>query len=180
MKFFLNQFHMADPDGLSVRVIYSRIFIFLTLVTLLVLSGCTVPEVPKDLIEDLVIADIISDFDFLLFHTLGSNEGKSDLSKIPLQELERVQEMLEDNYSFDVSYNKDKATVLVDISDTGLIEWFNVKKLRIAPTFDFDERRYKVMYMQYDNGRWNLITFQLLSQAPITGWPEIPELPGAP
>ena len=141
------------------------------------MCGCSRPPVPQKLIEDLTIASVILDEQFLRDHMLGSSNGSPELDLFPASEIDVLRQMLKANYSSAVSYRGDKATVLVDISNSGIIEWFNVNKLKTRPDAFFDVKRYRVLCLQYSKGRWFYCDDRGISQGPLKGWPDIPKIP---
>ncbi len=130
------------------------------------------PPIDQNFIEEIIIANVIHDNEYIKYHLLGSSGGTSELTLFSEREIEELKQMLASNYISAISYDGDKATVVVNIADSGIIEWYNVNKLLVNPDLHVNLMRIKIIYFQYKSGRWWLIDYRPTNMPRPLGWPD--------
>jgi len=135
--------------------------IFLSLLVCLLGSqlACSPPKVSERFIEDVIVASVGFDRKWEVANLYPGSFDSSSYSGTALTatEEELVRGMLKGHYSYRSAYKGDKATIVVDISDTGVVEWINVNKLRLIPAYEFEDKSVIRIYLRYKHGRWWLV-----------------------
>ena len=151
--------------------------LFLTLI--IILSSCSSsrpPRIRSSFVEDVMLATLILDNDFLLYNMEGSSRGNPELTRLSPSEIELMKSMIKNNYQLSIAYESEKATAVIDISESGVVEWYNVNILNTKPDAFWNINRVKVLYFRYTNGRWFFVDDRQLGQSVLEGWPDIPRL----
>lgn len=151
-------------------------------VTCAYLGGCTastnIPPVPDELIETVVIAWETGQGGWIYENAYwygGPPESLRDywIDKTTYTDSEReiLLEMLRDNYTYRANYDGTKATIVVDITETGIPEWENVNKMGLPPTIQPTIRHYyknMLFHFFYQNGKW----LYYANPGDASDWPE--------
>jgi hypothetical protein len=133
--------------------------------------------VAQNIIENYTIAQFTYDHAYISYYMHPERGGPSpELKMFPPADIQHMRDLLESNYDATVLYRGTKATCVVDLSETGIIEWWNMKA-QARPEWHFDLRRIIVMYLQYTHDRWFIRDIRWVNQPePVPeGWPAVPQ-----
>jgi hypothetical protein len=134
--------------------------------------------IPQELVEELTIAFYIHDNAYISYYAKnnGSNrQEKPNLTKLSESDIKLIKEMLDAKYVATILNKSNKFTCIVDVSKTGILEWYNVNKLRVRPEWDVDARKYAVFFLENNNSKWLLVDVGYANKPSPSGFPEVPE-----
>ena len=126
-------------------------------------SSHQIPEVSDDFIEDVMVARICADFEWVYDNTYRYDPSTrlpkpSNPDVMASTDREHVRELLKGKCDYEVTYLGNRARLIVDISRSGFVEWFNVNVVGRPP--DYWPSRYdasyrsRLEYLVYSDGRW--------------------------
>lgn len=160
----------------------SGLFIFLlTILCIIVITGCNSvspkdSQVPEELLEKVIIARETGQNGWIYENAYWPNGSPTprddwiDRTSYSDSEREILLGLLRGNYSYRSNYDGLKATIVVDISETGIPEWKNVNKFRRQADISSSSQKYyrnRVFYFIYKNRKWRYVF--------IAGGPDWPE-----
>jgi len=69
-----------------------------------------------------------------------------------------VRDMIINNWEYSIKYNSNKAVAVVDLSNTGFVEWLNINKFRQHPLNNFDRLSTLYLSFEYKDRQWWYVT----------------------
>ncbi len=142
--------------------------------------GCSAPKVPETLVMDIIIASVSYDRQWTVANLYPGNYDSSSYSSGSLTpaDTQLLRSMLRDHFTYQCAYNGDKATIVADISNSGILEWLNVHKLQLKASYDLQDRSRMRIYLRFKGGRWWLVDCIPDSGGTQTpGYEDWPQLP---
>lgn len=147
--------------------LFNRGIIFFLVAIILLILSCfkgNIPEVPENLIEDAIIA-WETDQRGWMFDNMYCDGDRPDKGTFWVDDPSYTQEqrdllkdMIDSAVNYNISYNWNRATVVVDFSKTGLMEWKYVNRMGIPPNrFPTNEGmlgKNRVFYLIYVDNQW--------------------------
>jgi hypothetical protein len=127
------------------------VLIFITC-TLVLIPGCAPRQISNSFIEDVVIARLTIDNDFLNANTWPGNVGTNELTKNP-GDIETLRSLLKDNFLLYQTYEDNRMTVGVDLTNSGVIEWAN-SRTDDSVYNPFASSQVIRLHFLYRDGRW--------------------------
>ena len=126
-------------------------------------NSAHVPDVPEDFTEQVVLARVTADFEWVYdnmytYHPSTRSSRPSDNAAMSDTQREHVRELLRGNCDYEIEYAGNRARLVIDISQSGFVEWFNVNVIGRpadywASSYDASYK-HRLEYLLYEDGRW--------------------------
>jgi hypothetical protein len=153
----------------------------LSIFILLTFSCNQVKKVPPSLIEESIIAHETWQHKWETENGYWENEADRNLkiedsTSFTQDERELLADMLMGNYSYTEHYSGNKATIIVDYSQSGITEWKNRNKFGLQDGHSMREdviheiKNHKIQFI-YENNRWYVMVY------PQLDWPSADDEP---
>jgi len=120
------------------------------------LAGCQKsqpPPVPLSFLEEVTFRDATYGHGELEPYIYPGRPRIPD-SLLTSDEEKLVREMIKNKWKYNISYNADNAVAVVDLSETGFVEWLNVNKFKEPPDNNFKRLSLRILAFQYKGGKW--------------------------
>lgn len=156
-----------------------KIIDILSIILIIMSTSCVYKpnrDVPEQLIEDVVIAKETNQYGWMYDNGyvepgIPKRDDWVDSTAYTHEERELLHDMIRSQLIYNINYHGNRATVVVDYSGTGLMEWKFRNRMGIPPGQITDENRLgknKLYHFIYDNNQWKYV----LDLGGSTGFPE--------